>query len=77
MSRICQLTGKKGMVGNNVSHANNRTKRTFDVNLAKKRFYVPATEQWITLKVSAAGIKLVNKVGIDEALKRAKAKGLI
>ncbi len=77
MSKICQLTGKKVMVGNNVSHANNKTKRTFNVNITKKRFYVPTEDKWVTLKVSAAGIKLVNKVGINEALKRAKAKGLM
>ena len=77
MSKICQLTGKKVIVGNNVSHAKNRTKRTFDVNISKKRFYIPNEDKWITLKVSAAGVKLVNKVGINEALKRAKSKGLI
>lgn len=77
MSRICQLTGKKVMVGNNVSHAKNRTKRNFNINVFKKRFYLSSENKWITLKVSAAGVKLVNKIGIEEALKRARVKGLI
>ncbi len=65
------------MVGNNVSHAKNRTKRNFNINVFKKRFYLSSENKWITLKVSAAGVKLVNKIGIEEALKRAKVKGLI
>ncbi|MDH3323608.1 MAG: 50S ribosomal protein L28, partial [Flavobacteriaceae bacterium] len=54
MSRVCELTGKKAMVGNNVSHANNRTKRKFDANLIKKRFYIPEEDKWITLKVATS-----------------------
>jgi len=77
MARICQVTGKKPLVGNNVSHANNRTKRKFYPNLQKKRFYIPEEDRWITLKVSAAGIKTINKNGITATLKKAKEKGLV
>lgn len=77
MARICQVTGKKPLVGNNVSHANNRTKRKFYPNLQKKRFYIPEEDRWITLKVSAAGIKTINKNGITATLKKAKEKGFV
>ncbi|MDZ7608676.1 MAG: 50S ribosomal protein L28 [Cyclobacteriaceae bacterium] len=77
MARICQVTGKKPLVGNNVSHANNRTKRKFYPNLQKKRFYIPEEDRWITLKVSAAGIKTINKNGITATLKKAQKQGLI
>jgi large subunit ribosomal protein L28 len=75
MSRICQLTGKKAMVGNNVSKSLNRTKRRFNANLLKKRFYIPEEDKWITLKVSAAALKTINKIGISAAIKEAKSKG--
>ncbi len=75
MSRVCELTGKKAMVGNNVSHAMNKTKRKFSVNLVKKRFFLPEEERWITLKVSTAAIKNINKKGISAVLKEARAKG--
>lgn len=68
MSRVCQITGKKPMVGNKVSHANNKTKRRFNINLSKKRFYLPTEERWIKLRVSAAGVKIINKIGIEKAL---------
>ena len=77
MSRICQITGKKMMVGNNVSHANNRTKRRFYPNLQTKRFYIPEEDKYITLKVSAAGIRNINKKGIALAIKEAKEKGYL
>ncbi len=77
MSRVCQITGKKAMVGNHVSHSNHKTKRRFEINLTKKRFYVPEEDKWVTLRVSTAGIKTINKIGITEALKRAKASGLV
>lgn len=77
MARICQITGKKAMVGNNVSHSNLKTKRTFDVNLTTKRFYNEETKEWITLKVSAKGIKVISKKGITVALKEARKKGFI
>ena len=77
MSRVCELTGKKSMVGNNVSHAMNRTKRTFDANLVKKRFYIPEEDSWITLKVSTSALKTINKIGITAAIKDAKSKGFL
>ena len=75
MSKICQITGKKALVGNNVSHSKHRTKRTFDVNLFTKKFYYVEEQCWISLKVSAAGLRLINKVGLDAALKKAVEKG--
>ncbi len=77
MSRVCQLTGKKAMVGNNVSHAMNKTKRKFDVNLLKKRFYIPEEDRWITLRVSASAIKNINKKGISAVIKEARVKGFL
>lgn len=77
MSRVCSLTGKKAMVGNNVSHAMNKTKRKFSVNLVKKRFYIAEEDRWITLRVAASTIKTINKKGIAAVLKDAKAKGFI
>jgi len=77
MSRVCELTGKKAMVGNNVSHALNRTKRKFNANLMKKRFYIPEEDKWITLKVSASALKNINKLGISAVLKDARAKGFL
>ncbi len=75
MSRICQITGKKVISGNNVSHSNAKTKRKFQPNLHTKRFYVPETGKWISLMVSANGIRIINKKGIAAALKDAKEKG--
>lgn len=77
MSRVCQITGKKMMVGNSVSHSNAKTKRRFLPNLQVKRFYVPEEDKWITLKVSAAGIKTINKKGLSVCLKEAKEKGFL
>ena len=77
MSRICELTGKKSMVGNNVSKSLNRTKRKFNANLLKKRFYIPEEDKWITLKVSAAALKTINKIGISAAIKEAKSNGFL
>jgi large subunit ribosomal protein L28 len=75
MSRVCELTGKKAMVGNNVSHALNRTKRKFDANLIKKRFYIPEEDKWVTLKVSTSALKNINKLGISAVIKEAREKG--
>ena len=77
MSRVCQITGKKVMVGNNVSHSKRRTKRTFQPNLFDKRFYLPEEDRYIKLRVSAAGIRTINKNGLKNALEKAKEKGLI
>ena len=65
------------MFGNNVSHALNRTKRRFNVNLLKKRFYIPEEDKWITLKVSASALKTINKIGISAAINEAKTKGFL
>lgn len=77
MSRVCELTGKKAMVGNNVSHALNRTKRKFNANLMTKRFYIPEEDKWITLKVSASALKNINKKGITAVIKEAREKGFL
>ncbi len=77
MSRICQITGKKAMVGNHVSHSKRRVKRTFEINLFKRNFYWPEEERWVRLNVSAAGLRLINKKGINACLKEATANGLI
>jgi|TARA_B100000902_G_C27220171_1_gene869212 large subunit ribosomal protein L28 len=77
MSKTCEITGKKVMFGNNVSKSLNRTKRRFDVNLIKKRFFIPEENKWITLKLSASALKTINKKGISEVLKKAKKQGLI
>ena len=77
MSRICQITGKKAMVGNHVSHSKRRVKRTFEINLFKRNFYWPDEDRWISLNVSAAGLRLINKKGISACLKEATANGLI
>ena len=77
MSRICQITGKKRMVGNNVSHSKRRTKRTFLPNLQTKKFFLEEENRWVTLKVSAAGIRTINKKGLKAVLKEAEGKGLI
>ena len=75
MARVCQITGKRPQVGNNVSHANNRTKRRFLPNLQKKRFFVPEDGKWITLKLTTKAIKTINKLGISAVLKQAKEQG--
>jgi large subunit ribosomal protein L28 len=77
MSRVCELTGKKAMVGNNVSHAMTKTKRKFNANLIKKRFYIPEQNEWVTLKVSTSALKTINKIGIAAAIKEAKSKGFL
>ena len=77
MSRVCQISGKKAMVGNNVSHSNKKTKRKFNINLIKKKFYIPSENKWVTLKVTASTLKTIDKKGISEVLKLAKEKGLL
>ena len=77
MSKICQVTGKKAMVGNNVSHSKRRTKRKFYPNLFVKKYYIPEEERWISLKISAEGIRLISKNGLTRVLKEAKEKGYI
>ncbi len=77
MSKVCELTGKKAMVGNNVSHALNRTKRKFNANLITKRFYIPEEDKWITLKVSTSALKNINKKGVSAVIKEAREKGFL
>lgn len=75
MSRVCQITGKKPQVGNNVSHSNIKTKRRFLPNLFKKRFYLPEEDRWITLKVSSTALRTINKKGLAAVLKKAEKNG--
>ena len=75
MSKICQITGKKASVGNNVSHSKRRTKRKFEVNLHKKKFYWVEEDMWIELLVSAKALRTINKIGLNAALKRAEKEG--
>ena len=75
MSKICQVTGKKPMFGNNVSHANNKTRRKFNVNLQKKKFWVPEENRYITLRLSMHGLRIINKKGISRVVKEIRARG--
>lgn len=75
MSKICQITGRKAQTGNNVSHSKRRTKRRFEVNLHKKKFYWVEQDIWIELTVSARALRTINKIGLNAALKRAEAEG--
>ena len=77
MARVCEITGKRPQVGNNVSHANNKTKRKFYPNLHKKRFFIPEENKWITLKLSTKAIKTINLKGITAVLKDARANGFL
>ena len=77
MARVCEVTGKKPMVGNNVSHANNRTKRRFLPNLQYRRFWIEAEKRWISRRVSNAGLRTINKKGIEVVLAELRAKGMI
>ena len=77
MSKICQITGKKALTGNNVSHSKRRTKRKFNVNLFNKKFYWVEQGIWISLNISAAGLRTINKLGLDAAMKHASAKGYL
>ena len=77
MARVCEISGKRPRVGNNVSHANNKTKRRFYPNLQTKRFFVPEENKWITLKVSTKVIKTINNKGISAVIKEAREKGTL
>ncbi len=77
MSKICQITGKKAMTGNNVSHSKRRTKRRFNANLFNKKFYWVEQDTWISLTISAAGLRTINKMGLDAAIKLAAEKGYL
>ncbi|MBL10317.1 MAG: 50S ribosomal protein L28 [Acidiferrobacteraceae bacterium] len=76
MSRVCQITGKRSVAGNNVSHANNRNKRTFRPNLHLRRFWVESENRWVRLRVSRKGLRIIDKNGIDSVLKEIRMKGV-
>ncbi len=75
MAQVCQVTGKRPMVGNNVSHANNKTKRRFLPNLHEHRFWIESEQRFIKLRVSAHGMRIIDKLGIDTVLLRLRANG--
>ncbi len=77
MSRVCELTGKKAITGNNVSFSNKKSKRKFNVNLAKKRLYIPEEDKWITLRVCTSALKNINKKGVSAVIKEARANGFL
>ena len=77
MARVCQVTGKKRMIGNNVSHSKRRTKREFAPNLQNKRFWLEEEQRFVPLTVSAAGMRTINKDGLSAVLKKSKVNGLI
>ena len=75
MARVCDITGKKVMTGNNVSKSNRKTKRKFYPNLQTKKFYIPEEDKWVTLKVSTSALRNINKKGISAVMAEAKAQG--
>jgi len=75
MSRVCQVTGKKPLVGSNVSHSNRHTKRRFEINLITKRFWLEDEKRWITLNVSARGMRTIDKRGLAAVVKELRAQG--
>jgi large subunit ribosomal protein L28 len=77
MSRVCEITGKKAIVGNKVSHSNTKTKRKFNVNLKVKKFFIPEEDKWVTLRISTSALKTINKNGITAVLKEARQKGFL
>lgn len=75
MSRVCQITGKKPLAGNNVSHAHNKTRRRFLPNLHTRRFWVDSENRWVKLRVSSKGLRIIDKLGIDQVLADIRARG--
>ena len=75
MARVCDVTGKKTTTGNNVSHANNRTRRKFLSNLQSRKFWVESENRWVSMKISSAALRTIDKLGIDEVIKRMRADG--
>jgi large subunit ribosomal protein L28 len=75
MAKVCQVTGKKPISGNRVSHANNKTRRRFEPNLHEKRFWVPSENKFVSLKVSTSGMKTIDKVGIEKVLSEMRQRG--
>ena len=77
MEKVCQITGRRRMIGNNVAHSKLRTKRDFSLNLKTKKFWSEAEQRFITLKVSTKGMRTIEKKGLDAALKEAQDKGYV
>ena len=75
MARVCQLTGKKPMSGNNVSHANNKTKRRFLPNLQNRKFWVETENRWVSMRIANAALRTIDKLGIDAIVKKMRAAG--
>ncbi len=75
MAKVCVVTGKRPMSGNNVSHANNKTRRRFEPNLHVKRFWLPSEKRWVKMKVSAKAIKIITKVGIERVIADMRKRG--
>lgn len=75
MSKVCEISGKRPRVGNNVSHANNKVKRRFNPNLQKKKFYIPEEDKWVTIRVCTSTLRSINKNGIYSEIKKARLKG--
>ncbi|MCC7076471.1 MAG: 50S ribosomal protein L28 [Acidimicrobiia bacterium] len=76
MSKVCQVTGKRPITGNRVSHADNKSKRRFEPNIQSKRFWVPSEKRWVRLKVSAKGLRVIDKVGIERVLADMRRRGV-
>ena len=76
MSRVCDVTGKRPMFGNNVSHAHNKSRRRFNINLQKKKFWLTDENRYITLRISTRGMRIIDKKGISKVVKDLKAKGI-
>lgn len=77
MSKVCELTGKKAIVGNSVSHSNTKTKRMFKPNLKTKKFFIPEENKWVTLKISTSALRTISKKGISAVIKEAREKGFL
>ncbi len=75
MSRVCQVTGKRPLTGNNVSHANNKTRRRFLPNLQTHRFWVESEKKWVRLRLSTKGMRIIDKLGIDAVLADLRGRG--
>ena len=76
MSRVCDITGKKPMFGNKVSHAHNKSRRRFNINLQKKKFWLPDEKRYVTLRISTRGMRIIDKNGITRVVKELRGKGV-
>jgi large subunit ribosomal protein L28 len=75
MARVCEVTGKKTVTGNNVSHANNRTRRRFIPNLQNRKFWVESENRWVSMRISGAALRTIDKLGIDAVIEKMRAEG--